>query len=56
VITDHRGAGSGSARVEDDPRPYNLIVDSANVDWLLSIEEEVAGYTDLGESGSARAR
>jgi hypothetical protein len=54
VIADHRGAGSGNAKVEDDPRPYNLMVDSTNVDWSLSIEEEVAGYADAPKSGSVR--
>jgi hypothetical protein len=52
VIADHRGAGSGSARVDDDPRPYNFMIESANVDWSFSVEEVVAGYTDSPGSGS----
>ena len=52
VIADHRGPGSGSARVEDDPRPYNLMVESTNVDWSVSIDEEVTGYAEAPKSGS----
>ncbi|MGQ0732025.1 MAG: hypothetical protein ACT4QD_00040 [Acidobacteriota bacterium] len=41
VLADHRGAGAGTARVDDDPRPYNLMVESANVQWTVAVEEEV---------------
>ena len=41
-ITDHRGVGSGAADVDDDPRPYNLMIESANLDWIISVEETVA--------------
>jgi hypothetical protein len=40
LITD-RG-GSGSREVADDPRPYNLMVESANLEWTFSVEEIVA--------------
>jgi hypothetical protein len=42
VITDERGLGKGTRDVIDDPRPYNLMVDSANLDWSFSVEEIVA--------------
>lgn len=42
VITDSRGEATGSRDVDDDPRPYNLLVDSANVDWSFTVEEVVA--------------
>ena len=42
LITDERGPGKGSRDVADDPRPYNLMVDSANLDWSFSVEEIVA--------------
>ena len=42
VITDERGAGKGTREVADDPRPYNLMVESANLDWSFSVEEIVA--------------
>ena len=42
IITDERGPGKGSRQVEDDPRPYNLMVESANLDWIFSVEEVVA--------------
>ena len=41
-ITDHRGIGTGSTSVEDDPRPYNLMVESSNVEWTISVEDTVA--------------
>jgi hypothetical protein len=41
-IADHRGAGSGAANVDNDPRPYNLMIESTNVDWTISVEETIA--------------
>jgi hypothetical protein len=45
LIADHRGEGSGTTRVDDDPRPYNAMIESANVDWSVTIEEVVGAYT-----------
>ena len=42
LITDARGATKGTHEVTDDPRPYNLMVDSANLEWSFSVEEIVA--------------
>ena len=42
LITDERGPGKGTHEVTDDPRPYNLMVESANLDWSFSVEEIVA--------------
>lgn len=42
LIAEHRGPGRGSHEVSDDPRPYNFMVDSANLDWSFSVEETVA--------------
>ena len=42
LIADHRGNGHDSADVSDDPRPYNLQVESANLDWSITVEEVVA--------------
>ena len=42
AITNHRGVGSGSTNVDDDPRPYNLMVESNNVEWTISVEDIVA--------------
>jgi hypothetical protein len=39
LIADHRGDGGGTADVRDDPRPYNLMIDSVNVDWSVTVEE-----------------
>ena len=43
LIADVRGERQGSADVTEHPRPYNLMVDSANLDWSFSVEEIVAG-------------
>lgn len=42
LITDERGPGRGTREVTDDPRPYNLMVESANLEWSFSVEEVVA--------------
>jgi len=42
LIADTRGEGSGSADVAEDPRPYNLMVDSTDLDWSFTVEEIVA--------------
>jgi hypothetical protein len=41
VLADHRGEGGGRASFVDDPRPYNFMVESANVEWSFSVEETV---------------
>ena len=43
VIADHQGAGGATVDFSDDPRPYNLMIDSAGVQWSFSVEEIVAG-------------
>ena len=41
-ITNHRGLGSGTVDVADDPRPYNFMVESSNLDWSFSVDEVIA--------------
>jgi hypothetical protein len=41
VLADQRGEGRGRASVADDPRPYNFMVESANIEWSFSVEETV---------------
>jgi len=38
---DARGIGHGVAEVGDRPRWYFLTIDSANVDWTVTVEEPV---------------
>src|ERR1051326_130951 len=40
-VVDHRGAGKDVAYVNEDPRLYHLVIDSADVDWSVKIEEAV---------------
>ena len=44
LAVDHRGAGHDTAYVNEDPRLYHLVIESANVDWSVSIEESVYAY------------
>jgi hypothetical protein len=48
LITEQRGEGSGSADFQDDPRPYNLMIDSANLDWSVSVDEVVVATRPAG--------
>lgn len=41
VAVEHNGPGSGVAYVADDPRLYHLVIDSANLDWTVSVEQPV---------------
>jgi hypothetical protein len=40
-IVEQKGEAKGSADFQDDPRPYNLMIDSANVEWSVSVDEVV---------------
>lgn len=42
VIADHQGAGGGSVEFGDDPRMYEFLVDSHDMDWAISVEETYA--------------
>jgi hypothetical protein len=42
VIADHRGAGGGSVEFGDDPRMYEFLVESAGLDWTISVDETFA--------------
>lgn len=43
LAVDHRGPGSGTAVVTDDPRPYYLEIESSRLDWSISVQEGVVG-------------
>jgi hypothetical protein len=40
---DERGVGEGTAYVAEDPRAFYVTIESANVDWLFTVEEAVFG-------------
>ena len=42
LAVDARGVGRDTAYVSEDPRPFFLAVDSANLDWSIVAEEGVA--------------
>jgi hypothetical protein len=41
VAVDHRGAGSNTAMVSEDPREFFLVIQAANLDWSVSVDEAV---------------
>jgi len=45
LAIDHHGVGKDIAYVNDDPRPYYLVIESSNVDWRLAVEEAVVSAT-----------
>jgi hypothetical protein len=45
LLVDHGGEPSGSAHVDDDPRPYDFVVESSNVTWSIAVEEVIAAPT-----------
>ena len=53
VVVDHAGDGEGVVTFDDDPRSYNLMVESKNVAWSLAVDEFV-GVAEPAGGGSAR--
>lgn len=39
VIADHQGPGSGTVDFRDDPRIYDFLVDSSDIQWAFTVEE-----------------
>lgn len=39
VIADHQGPGSGTVDFKDDPRIYDFLIDSRNIEWVFTVEE-----------------
>jgi hypothetical protein len=46
VVVDHRGEGRGTTVFEDDPRIYDLAVESTDAHWSFAVEELMAVYGD----------
>ena len=42
TAVDRRGTGSDVAYVQEDPRVFFAVVDSANLDWSFTVEEAVS--------------
>jgi hypothetical protein len=40
-VVNQQGPGRGSLNFEDDPRPYNLMVESSGLQWTVSVDEVV---------------
>jgi len=53
-LVDHRGTGHDIAYVVEDPHLYFLVIESANLDWTVTVEESVTGEAQTGATGGAR--
>lgn len=47
-VVDQRGPGHGSFDFADDPRPFNLMVDSDGLVWSVAVEETVFVKPEVG--------
>jgi hypothetical protein len=43
TIVDHQGVGAATATLSDEPRTSYLVVEAADIDWRLTLEEAVSG-------------
>jgi len=50
VAVDQRGPGGGTTYLNEDPRTFFFVVDSANLDWSFTADEQVS----LTVQGGAR--
>jgi hypothetical protein len=53
---DAHGVDSATAYVTEDPRPFFLAVESANLDWSVSAEEPVAATVSPGNPAEKAPR
>lgn len=49
TVVDHAGEGRGVVEFQDDPRVYQFLVESSNVDWSFSVDEIVAAPPSRGQ-------
>ena len=49
VAVDVRGVGRDTTYVTEDPRPFFLAVESANLDWTVEADEAVAATAPAGK-------
>jgi hypothetical protein len=42
-VVDRQGPGEGTAYIAEDPRTFYILVESANLDWSLTVEEAMFG-------------
>jgi len=51
TIVEQSGAGGGTAYLYEEPRVFHAVIDAANVDWTVTIEEGVVGSVVQPRSG-----
>jgi hypothetical protein len=56
VAIDSRGVGHNTTYVNEDPRPFFLAIESANLDWTIEAEEGVDATRDTTRHTSPDVR
>ena len=54
VIVDHKGAGRDTTYIEDEPRVSYLVVESADLDWTVTLEEAMPAVSSPAAGGSGK--
>ena len=54
LAVDHRGVGGGTSYIGEDPRAFDVVVESANLDWSFTVEEAVVGTVTKTSRNDAR--
>jgi hypothetical protein len=50
VAVDHRGVGHDMAEIQEDPRVFYFVVESANIEWAFTLEEAIGGTVEPSAS------
>lgn len=53
-VVDQHGQGDGTQYLAEDPRVFQILVESANLDWSFSVEEAVFG-DEVAKPGRAES-
>jgi hypothetical protein len=43
LVADQAGVGGGTKQIDEDPRAFYLVVESASADWSVTVEEGMVG-------------
>jgi hypothetical protein len=50
VVVDQRGVGHDTAEIRESPRVSYLVVESANLEWVFTLEEAVGGTVEFSRN------
>jgi hypothetical protein len=46
MVVDHKGPGSDTITIEDEPRVSYFVIESGDLDWTLTLEEAMAATAE----------